>query len=145
MTRILVLAVLVVAGVTVGWAAEPTGKFDVTARKRVTMTETRAKKNADGLMVTETVTVVTVTPLKVTLDPAKTAVVVCDMWDDHWCKSAAARCGELAKAADPVLKACRERGMTIVHAPSDCMDFYKDHPARKRMLAVKKTEPPKGK
>ncbi len=24
----------------------------------------------------------------VMLDPRKTAVIVCDMWDDHWCKSA---------------------------------------------------------
>jgi nicotinamidase-related amidase len=67
------------------------------------------------------------------------------MWDDHWCKSASARCAELAKKADPVLKACRERGMTIIHAPSDCMKFYEDHPARKRMLAVKKVELPKEK
>jgi nicotinamidase-related amidase len=79
------------------------------------------------------------------LDPKTTAIVVCDMWDDHWCKSAAARCGELAKQADPVLKACRAKGMTIVHAPSDCMKFYEDHPARKRTLAVKKVEPPKEK
>jgi nicotinamidase-related amidase len=79
------------------------------------------------------------------LDPKKTAVVVCDMWDDHWCKSASARCAELAKTADPVLKACRDKGMTIVHCPSDCMNFYKDDAARKRMLAVKKVVPPKGK
>ncbi len=79
------------------------------------------------------------------IDPAKTAVVVCDMWDDHWCKSAATRCGELAKQAEPVLKACRDRGMTIIHCPSDTMAFYKDHPARKRTLAVKKVEPPKSK
>jgi nicotinamidase-related amidase len=67
------------------------------------------------------------------------------MWDDHWCKSAARRCAELAKKTDPVLKACRDAGMTIVHCPSDCMDFYKDHPARKRMQAVKKVDPPKPK
>ena len=72
-------------------------------------------------------------------------MVVCDMWDDHWCKKAAARCGELAKAAEPVLEACRDRGMTIIHCPSDTMAFYKDHPARKRMQAVKKVEPPKSK
>ena len=79
------------------------------------------------------------------IDPSKCAVVVCDMWDDHWCKKAAERCGELAKKAEPVLKACRDRGMTIVHCPSDCMDFYKNHPARKRAAAVKKAEPPEAK
>ena len=83
--------------------------------------------------------------LTVTIDPTKTAVVVCDMWDDHWCKSAAQRCAELAKLAEPVLRACRDRGMTIVHCPSDTMAFYKDHPARKRATLVKKAEPPKAK
>src|SRR5436309_7920165 len=29
-------------------------------------------------------------------DPKKTALVICDMWDDHWCKSAARRVGEMA-------------------------------------------------
>lgn len=81
-------------------------------------------------------------PIPLTLDPRKTAVVVCDMWDDHWCRSAAKRCDALARQAEPVLKACRDRGMTIVHAPSDCMGFYQDHPARKRMRAVKPVEPP---
>ena len=79
------------------------------------------------------------------ISPAKCAVVVCDMWDDHWCKSAATRCAELAKQTEPVLKACRTNGMTIIHCPSDTMPFYKDHPARKRVAAVKKVETPKGK
>ncbi|MCI0699900.1 MAG: isochorismatase family protein [Planctomycetia bacterium] len=81
----------------------------------------------------------------VKFEPTKIVVVVCDMWDDHWCKNAAKRCGELAKKTEPVLKACRDKGMTIVHCPSDCMAFYKDHPARKRALAVKKADPPKSK
>jgi nicotinamidase-related amidase len=83
--------------------------------------------------------------LTVAIEPKKTAVVVCDMWDDHWCKKAAERCAVLAKEAEPVLKACREKGMTIIHCPSDTMAFYKDHPARKRVAAVKKAEPPKAK
>ena len=28
----------------------------------------------------------------------KTAIIVCDMWDDHWCKSAARRVGETGRA-----------------------------------------------
>lgn len=90
---------------------------------------------------------VKVVPVNATyaIDPAKCAVVVCDMWDDHWCKSAAKRCGELAKQAEPVLKSCREKGMTIIHCPSDTMAFYKDHPARKRAQAARKAEPPKAK
>ncbi len=83
--------------------------------------------------------------VKATIDPAKTAIVVCDMWDDHWCKRAAERCAELAKSAEPVLKACRAAGMTIVHCPSDTMAFYKDSPARKRAQDAPKVDPPKAK
>jgi nicotinamidase-related amidase len=35
--------------------------------------------------------------------------------------------------------------MTIIHCPSDTMAYYKDHPARQRMSAVKMVELPKGK
>ena len=62
--------------------------------------------------------------------PAKeTALLICDMWDDHWCKPAAQRCGVLAKKMVPVLAAARDKGVLIIHAPSDCMDFYKDAPS----------------
>lgn len=83
--------------------------------------------------------------LTIAIEPKKTAIVVCDMWDDHWCKKASERCAELAKQAEPVLKACRDKGTTIVHCPSDTMAFYKDHPARKRVATVKKAEPPRSK
>ena len=33
---------------------------------------------------------------KAAWDPKKTTLIICDMWDDHWCKSAARRVGELA-------------------------------------------------
>ena len=105
-------------------AADPDGKLTLIARKREDAKAVEFKKE---------------------IDPKKAVIVVCDMWDDHWCQSAAKRCAELAKKAEPVLKAARARGVTIVHAPSDCMKFYDDHPARKRMLAVAKVEPPKPK
>jgi nicotinamidase-related amidase len=74
--------------------------------------------------------------------PAReTAIIVCDMWDDHWCPSASKRCAEIAKKMEPVLRALRARGVTIVHAPSDCMDFYKDLPQRKRMQQMKAETP----
>jgi nicotinamidase-related amidase len=65
------------------------------------------------------------------------------MWDDHWCKAAAGRCAALAKKMEPVLKAARARGVTIIHAPSDCMEYYKDTPQRKRMQRLAKLTPPK--
>lgn len=64
--------------------------------------------------------------------PKRSAIVVCDMWDLHHCLNAVRRETELAPRMDRVLKAARERGVTIIHAPSSCMDAYKDHPARTR-------------
>src|SRR5690242_4572769 len=52
----------------------------------------------------------------VTWDPKSTAIIVCDMWDQHWCKSAAARVGELAGPMNEMLKAARARGVFIIHA-----------------------------
>jgi nicotinamidase-related amidase len=61
----------------------------------------------------------------------KTALIICDMWDDHWCKSAARRVGEMAPSLNDTVKAAREKGIFIIHAPSSVVDFYKDTPQRK--------------
>src|SRR5947209_5940997 len=44
-------------------------------------------RTADGFSVAER---------KVSWQPKKTALIICDMWDDHWCKSAARRVDEMA-------------------------------------------------
>jgi nicotinamidase-related amidase len=54
------------------------------------------------------------------------------MWDTHHCYNAVTRVVEMAPRMNKVLEKCRSRGMTIIHAPSSCMDAYKDHPGRKR-------------
>jgi nicotinamidase-related amidase len=64
--------------------------------------------------------------------PERTALIICDMWDDHWCRGAAQRVTELAPAMNKAVAAARERGVLIIHAPSTCVDFYKETPARKR-------------
>jgi nicotinamidase-related amidase len=73
----------------------------------------------------------------------ETALIICDMWDKHWCHCATKRCDVLAKKAAGVVNALRNKGVTIIHAPSDCMAYYKDAPQRKRMLAVPRATPPK--
>ncbi len=75
---------------------------------------------------------VVMVPKRLEWDAAKTAIIVCDMWDTHWCEGAARRVAEMAPAMDKVLRAAREKGVLIVHAPSDTMDAYKDAPQRKR-------------
>src|SRR5262245_58829801 len=62
----------------------------------------------------------------------KTAIVVCDMWDAHHCLNAVRREEEMVPRMNEVLEKARDQGVLIIHAPSGCMEPYKDHPARKR-------------
>ncbi len=64
--------------------------------------------------------------------PSKTALIICDMWDDHWCRGAARRVAELAGPMNELVRRARDRGVLIIHAPSTCVDFYKDAPQRRR-------------
>jgi len=68
---------------------------------------------------------------KVEWKASQTALIICDMWDDHWCKSAARRVVELAGPMDEVVKKARSMGILIIHAPSSVVDFYKSAPQRK--------------
>ncbi len=72
--------------------------------------------------------------------PSQTAVIVCDMWDLHHCLNATRRGGEMAPRMNNLLKQARRLGATIIHAPSSCMDTYKDHPARQRARAVPRSQ-----
>jgi nicotinamidase-related amidase len=74
------------------------------------------------------------TTKEVQWNPQRTAIIVCDMWDDHWCKSAANRVGELVGPMNEMLKKARSQGAFIIHAPSTCTNFYKNTPQRKRAL-----------
>lgn len=64
-------------------------------------------------------------------NPKETAIVICDMWNEHWCKGATERVAEMAPVMNNVITTAREKGVLIVHAPSDCMGYYKNSPARK--------------
>jgi len=69
--------------------------------------------------------------------PAETAIIICDMWDRHWCDDATARVAEMAPAMNKVITIAREKGVKIVHAPSECMDYYAKYPGRKEALKYK--------
>ena len=73
-------------------------------------------------------------------DPRKTAIVICDMWDKHWCPNSTARVAEMAPKMNQVVKAARARGSFIIHCPSDTMDFYKDTPQRKLAQSAPQVE-----
>ncbi|HEV3163985.1 MAG TPA: ThuA domain-containing protein, partial [Isosphaeraceae bacterium] len=76
------------------------------------------------------------------LPVADTAIVICDMWDRHWCTGATKRCDAIAQHMAPVIKAARAAGVQIVHAPSECMGFYADTPQRLRMKLAPKAQLP---
>jgi len=83
--------------------------------------------------------------IPIALDPKETAVVICDMWDRHWCRSATRRCGDLARRMAPVVDSLRSRGVLIIHCPSDTMAYYKEFPQRALLRDAPKAEPPPGK
>ena len=63
--------------------------------------------------------------------PAGTAAVICDMWNTHSCKGAAARVKEMAPRMNQFIAALRNQGVLIIHCPSDTMKFYEGTPGRK--------------
>jgi type 1 glutamine amidotransferase/nicotinamidase-related amidase len=71
-------------------------------------------------------------------NPAQTAIIICDMWNQHWCQGATRRVALLARVINRTIASARAKGVLIIHAPSSCMDAYKDHPARKRAQAAPK-------
>src|SRR3954468_24210838 len=62
---------------------------------------------------------------------SETAVVICDMWDKHWCKGASDRVSEMAQRMNEVVRVARDKGILIIHCPSDTMKFYEGTPQRK--------------
>ena len=73
-------------------------------------------------------------------DANETAVIVCDVWDLHHCLNAVRRLEEFGPRLNEVLIEARRRGAVIVHAPSDCMEAYRDHPARRRAMAAPRAD-----
>jgi nicotinamidase-related amidase len=80
--------------------------------------------------------------LRENLPVPKTAILICDMWDKHWCSGATERVGGLVVKMAPFLEAARKRGIQIIHAPSETMAFYQDTPQRKRLLTIPKIDAP---
>jgi nicotinamidase-related amidase/type 1 glutamine amidotransferase len=102
------------------WAGEEAGTLSLSLRKRI---ETRPGSGRFHAILQSA-----------KWDAKKTAIIVCDMWDSHHCLNAVRRAGEMAPRMNQLLSDARQRGVLIIHAPSECMDAYKDHPARQNAL-----------
>ncbi|NKB66341.1 MAG: isochorismatase family protein [Candidatus Latescibacteria bacterium] len=72
----------------------------------------------------------------------QTALLLCDVWDRHWSRGANERVGAMVGRMDQLTRALRERGVHIIHAPSDTMEFYEGTPARQRVLEAPAVESP---
>ena len=73
---------------------------------------------------------------------AETALLLCDVWDNHWSRGAAERLEVMIPRMAAVVEAARRLGVLIVHAPSDTMAFYEGHPARARAVETPRVSPP---
>lgn len=135
----LVLAVLLLSAATVVWflpssvaqgdkpaPAEPVAnRLKVPGKLRLHLRERKDK-------VTERV---------VEWEASETAVIVCDMWDDHYCKSSAHRVKIMVPRMNEVLTLARDHGVAIVHAPSGTMDLYEGTPHRQRLKQAPAAKP----
>jgi nicotinamidase-related amidase len=77
-----------------------------------------------------------------TIDFARSAVILCDVWDRHWNTGAEKRLEAMLPKMRVLVETLRKKGAFILHAPSDTMAFYRDAPARLRMLSVPPLTPP---
>src|SRR6478672_8584964 len=77
-----------------------------------------------------------------TIPASKTAIVICDMWDRHWCDGATQRVDQLARKMEPVLERARQAGVLIIHAPSETMSFYANTPGRLLAENAPQVSPP---
>lgn len=75
-------------------------------------------------------------------EPRKTAILITDMWDEHWCKATTRRVKLLAAKIEPVVETARAAGIQIIHSPSDTMKFYKNYPEREVMIRQALVKPP---
>jgi trehalose utilization protein len=70
--------------------------------------------------------------------PAHVGIVVVDMWNYHWCKTAAMRVAALVPRMNLALDAARKLGMTVMLCPSDVVDNYAGWRQREIIFALPK-------
>lgn len=114
-SMVLLLLAATCANVPASSAADASPMVPIALRQRA--------KQADGTYRVE---------LKTTQwDARQTAIVICDMWDGHYCRASESRVAEMAPHMNEVVNAARQRGVLIIHSPSGCMDKYEGTPQRK--------------
>ena len=72
---------------------------------------------------------------------SETAIIVCDMWDDHSCLNSVRGLEAMIPEMKRVGSGARALGASIIHAPSGTMDFFPGTPQRERMSAAPHVAP----
>lgn len=119
MTGLLVFAPLV---------SHADGTITFTARKQIA-----ADTNQKSWQIVETPT---------QWDAAKTAVILCDLWDTHPCVNAVHRMEKMLPAINRVVAQLRKQGALVIHSPSNTMQFYEGTVQRKRAQEAAYVQPP---
>ena len=68
----------------------------------------------------------------------ETAIIIIDMWDDHWCPSAVKRSELFIPRLNQVNYFVRIVGTKIIHAPGGVINFYKNTIYRNNVLSIPK-------
>jgi len=63
-------------------------------------------------------------------DFSRSAVLIIDVWDRHWCVGASQRVAELSPRFNTTIEEMRRRGALIIHSPSSCFNYYSNNPNR---------------
>lgn len=72
-------------------------------------------------------------------NPDNMAIVVVDMWDQHWCESNSERTASLIPDMNKTLAAARRLGIQVIFAPSDVADYYAGLQQRQEMRRFNQT------
>ena len=77
------------------------------------------------------------------IEPARLALLLCDLYDAIWSRAMQERLNDLAVRVNAVANRLRAMGALIIHGPSDVADIaYAGTPARIRALAAPRLTPP---
>lgn len=60
------------------------------------------------------------------------ALIICDVWDTHWCATARRQADDLAPRINEVARELRRTGGVVIHAPSQTEPFYEKSPQYSR-------------
>ena len=132
------LAILALTAVFTLWASDsaestPSTRPKVPGVMRLKVRERREASRESGEW--------KVAEREVDWDVAKSAIIVCDMWDDIYCKAARQRIDVMVPKMNQVLTAARNHGVMIIHSPSGTMDLYEGSPFRERMKRAPAAKP----